>query len=58
MVPVKEASGRQFYVVEAANKKAALEIWESGDGDFEGEDIEVTTLGHGDEIEVEEIDDE
>lgn len=41
---ILQASGTQFFLVEAESKIDAIEKWQQGDAEFEGEEIEVDVL--------------
>lgn len=41
---VKEARGFQQFAVEAASPEEALDLFKAGEGEFAGEEIEVTSL--------------
>ena len=45
LVPVKKATGHQTFLVEAESENEALAKYEAGQASFEGEEIEVGSLG-------------
>ena len=51
---VEKAEGQQTWVVNAKNEKEALGKHEAGRSEFEGEEIEITSLGPPEIEEIEE----
>lgn len=54
---IERVSGHQWFTVDAATKRDAIEAFERGEATFEDEEVEITSLVDIDERDVEVIDD-
>jgi hypothetical protein len=45
VVPVRGASGKQFFTVTAETLEQAKQEWEAGRASFEGDDISIDEIG-------------